>query len=53
MAHPVVDEQCIYKVLPSKIEIKLKKQDGTRWTALEGVNIQDQNKVKPIPKGKF
>lgn len=53
LAHPVVNEQCAYKVLPSKIEIKLKKQDGIRWTVLEGVNTESNQKVKPIPRGKL
>ncbi|XP_020299921.1 protein SGT1 homolog [Pseudomyrmex gracilis] len=50
LAHPIVNEQCAYKVLPSKIEIKLKKQDGIRWTVLEGVNVESNQKVKPIPR---
>lgn len=52
LAHPVVVEQCTHKVWPSKIEIKLKKQDDLRWTILEG-NPVEQNKVKPIPNGKL
>ncbi|XP_029033193.1 protein SGT1 homolog [Osmia bicornis bicornis] len=49
LAHPIVPEQCSHKVVPSKIEIKLKKQDGIRWTALEG-NPVVQNPVQPIPR---
>ncbi|KAL6447344.1 hypothetical protein ACFW04_001522 [Cataglyphis niger] len=48
LAHPIVVEQCTHKVWPSKIEIKLKKQDDLRWAILEG-NPVEQNKVKPIP----
>lgn len=51
LAHPIVVEQCTHKVWPSKIEIKLKKQDDFRWTILEGNPVED--KVKPIPKGKL
>ncbi|XP_034186690.1 suppressor of G2 allele of skp1 [Osmia lignaria lignaria] len=49
LAHPIVPEQCSHKVVPSKIEIKLKKQDGIRWTVLEG-NPVVQNPVQPIPR---
>lgn len=52
LAHPIVVEQCTHKVWPSKIEIKLKKQDDLRWTILEG-NPVEQNKIKPIPNGKL
>merc|ERR550532_2711957 len=36
LAHPVVPAQSGYKVLSTKIEIKLKKAEGVRWAALEG-----------------
>jgi len=36
LAHPVVPAQSGYKVLSTKIEIKLKKGEGVRWAALEG-----------------
>ena len=36
LAHHVVPEQCSYNKFPSKVEIKLKKQDGYRWQSLEG-----------------
>ncbi|KAK2574907.1 hypothetical protein KPH14_002598 [Odynerus spinipes] len=49
LAHPVVPDQCSYKVYPSKIEVKLKKKDGIRWTVLEG-NLVDKNVVEPIPQ---
>jgi len=47
LANFIVAEQCSHKVIPSKIEIKLKKREGIRWTALEGNPVP--NKVKPIP----
>lgn len=50
LAHEVVPEQCTHKIVPSKIEIKLKKRDGTRWTALEGKPVP-VDPVKPIPQG--
>lgn len=52
LAHPVVSDQCSHKVVPSKIEIKLKKQDGFRWNALEG-NPVVQDTPQPIPQGKL
>ena len=36
MAHPVLSAQSSYKVLSTKLEIKLKKKDGIRWSSLEG-----------------
>ncbi|KAJ9584057.1 hypothetical protein L9F63_021594 [Diploptera punctata] len=35
LAFPVVPTQSIYKVIPSKIEVKLKKREGIQWTTLE------------------
>lgn len=49
LAHPVVSEQCLHKVDPSKIEIKLKKQSGIRWNSLKG-NPVAEAKVQPIPQ---
>ncbi|OAD53886.1 Suppressor of G2 allele of SKP1 like protein [Eufriesea mexicana] len=49
LAHPIVTDQCSHKVDPSKIEIKLKKQDGIMWTTLEGNPIA-QKTVQPIPQ---
>ena len=36
LAPPVIPDQSISKVLSTKIEIKLKKEVGIRWTTLEG-----------------
>ncbi|EGI63233.1 PREDICTED: suppressor of G2 allele of SKP1 homolog [Acromyrmex echinatior] len=47
LANFIVEDQCTYKVMPSKIEIKLKKRDDIRWTILEGNPVL--SKVKPIP----
>jgi len=47
LANFIVAEQCLHKVWPSKIEIKLKKQEDIRWITLEGNPVQ--HKVKPIP----
>ena len=48
LAHPVIPSQSSYKVLSTKLEIKLKKQDGIRWTSLEGSG--ETPKVSNIPK---
>ncbi|XP_023314398.1 protein SGT1 homolog [Trichogramma pretiosum] len=44
LAHKIVPEQSLHKVFPSKIEIKLKKQDGYRWSALQQSSEQPQLK---------
>ncbi|KAI8483851.1 Suppressor of G2 allele of SKP1 [Branchiostoma belcheri] len=36
LAHPIVKEQCITKVLSTKVEMKMKKSEGIRWQCLEG-----------------
>ena len=48
LAHPVLPSQSSYKVLSTKLEIKLKKQDGIRWNNLEGSG--ETPKVSNIPK---
>jgi len=53
LAYPIVPEQCSYRVLVSKIEIKLKKQDSIRWMELEGSPILEQDKIRVIPSGKY
>ncbi|XP_060828070.1 protein SGT1 homolog [Bombus pascuorum] len=49
LAHAIIPDECTYKVDPSKIEIKLKKQDGITWSTLEG-NPVAQNTIQPIPQ---
>jgi len=36
LAHPIIPDQSSYKVLSTKLEIKLRKGEGVRWNALEG-----------------
>ncbi|MPC24291.1 Protein SGT1 [Portunus trituberculatus] len=36
LCHPINPAQSSFRVVPSKIEIKMKKVDGIRWGALEG-----------------
>eukprot|EP00092_Neocalanus_flemingeri_P002435 GFUD01002605.1.p1 GENE.GFUD01002605.1~~GFUD01002605.1.p1 ORF type:complete len:380 (-),score=130.61 GFUD01002605.1:108-1247(-) len=45
LAHPVLAVQSSYKILSTKIEIKLKKAEGVRWSALEG------DGTAPLPGG--
>ena len=45
LAHPVLPAQSGYKVMSTKIEIKLKKAEGVRWAALEG------DGTAPLPGG--
>lgn len=40
LAKPIVPDQCSYKILSSKVEAKLKKRDGDRWSALEGKPVE-------------
>lgn len=49
LAHEINTSQCSSKVLPSKIEIKLKKKEGLQWTKLEKDPSLSKD-VKPIPK---
>lgn len=51
LAHPIIVGQCSHKILPSKIEIKLKKRDGIRWNILEGNPVE--HVVQPIPNGEL
>jgi len=36
LAHPVLPDQSSYRILSTKLEIKLKKAEGVRWSCLEG-----------------
>ncbi|KAI4877114.1 hypothetical protein NFI96_026469, partial [Prochilodus magdalenae] len=36
LLHPVVPEQSTYKILTTKVEIKMKKTEAIRWEKLEG-----------------
>jgi len=36
LSHEIVPENSTYKVLSTKLEIKMLKRDGLRWTVLEG-----------------
>merc|ERR1712136_630579 len=47
LANKIVPEQCVFKVLGSKVEIKLKKAEGGRWATLESDGSEPTN-VKQI-----
>ncbi|XP_022824211.1 protein SGT1 homolog [Spodoptera litura] len=48
LAHEVVPNLCTHVVTPSKIEVKLRKKEGLRWTQLDGDRADDH--VKAIPQ---
>ncbi|KAK0167613.1 hypothetical protein PV327_004987 [Microctonus hyperodae] len=49
LAHEIMPEYCTHKICPSKIEIKLKKRDGLRWTVLEGSSVVQED-IQAIPQ---
>jgi len=38
LAHEIVPKQSSYRVIPAKVEIKMKKAEGIRWSSLETDN---------------
>ncbi|KAL0809304.1 hypothetical protein ABMA28_011516 [Loxostege sticticalis] len=48
LAHEIVPSMCTYVVTPSKIEVKLRKKEGLRWSVLEGEGKEET--VKAIPQ---
>ncbi|CAG4949531.1 unnamed protein product [Parnassius apollo] len=48
LAHEIVPSMCTHVVTPSKIEVKLRKKEGIRWTLLEGEGKEE--KIKAIPQ---
>ncbi|XP_071950292.1 protein SGT1 homolog [Antedon mediterranea] len=36
LAHEIVPSKCVTKVLGSKIELKMRKEEGIRWSTLQG-----------------
>ncbi|CAK1546448.1 unnamed protein product [Leptosia nina] len=48
LAHEIVPSMSSYIVTPSKVEVKLRKKEGIRWTLLEGEGKDE--KVKAIPQ---
>ncbi|XP_064092356.1 protein SGT1 homolog isoform X1 [Macrobrachium nipponense] len=47
VCHPINPELSSFKVVPSKVEVKMKKVDGIHWKALEGDGAEPT--VKPAP----
>jgi hypothetical protein len=50
LAYPIEVEQSFHKILTSKIEIKLKKQDDIRWLVLEGKPVVQYAERSPVGK---
>lgn len=52
LCHPILPDRSSYKVLSTKIEVKLAKKDSIRWNALEGdgaaPNIKPINVAEPV-----
>lgn len=48
-AHPIAPSHCSYQVLRSKLEVRLKKCDGLRWSRLEAGADGSSVDAKPIP----
>uniref|UniRef100_A0A4W5NLM1 SGT1 homolog, MIS12 kinetochore complex assembly cochaperone n=1 Tax=Hucho hucho TaxID=62062 RepID=A0A4W5NLM1_9TELE len=40
LLHPIVPQHSTFKVLSTKVEIKMKKTEGTRWEKLEGEGLE-------------
>lgn len=49
LAHEIIPSMCTHVVTPSKVEVKLRKKEGLRWTQLEGEGREEP--VKAIPQG--
>lgn len=45
LAHPILPDQSVVRILSTKVEIKLKKSDGLHWLKLEG----EDDHIKQIP----
>ncbi|XP_041127824.1 protein SGT1 homolog [Polyodon spathula] len=47
LLHPIVPSQCTFKIIASKIEIKMKKADAIRWEKLMGEAVADVKHFSP------
>lgn len=43
LLHEINTNECTYKILSSKVEVKLKKKEGVRWDSLERATSADNN----------
>ena len=48
LAHEIQPEKCTFRVLSTKLEIKMLKKDGIRWTVLEGEDPLPQAAAVPV-----
>ncbi|XP_053311443.1 protein SGT1 homolog [Spea bombifrons] len=53
LLHPIVPEQSTFKVLSTKIEIKMKKTEAIRWEKLEGQEESHLKHFKPESTHKY
>ncbi|XP_021364370.1 protein SGT1 homolog [Mizuhopecten yessoensis] len=49
LAHKVLPEKSMYKIMSTKVEIKLKKAEGVRWTMLEDDGTTSVIKQATVP----
>ncbi|XP_041115733.1 protein SGT1 homolog isoform X2 [Polyodon spathula] len=47
LLHPIVPSQCTFKIIASKIEIKMKKAEAIRWEKLMGEAVADVKHFTP------
>ncbi|XP_033742093.1 protein SGT1 homolog [Pecten maximus] len=47
LAHKILPEKSLYKIMSTKVEIKLKKIEGVRWSRLEDDGSSTQNIKQP------
>ncbi|KAK1170086.1 hypothetical protein AOXY_G9032 [Acipenser oxyrinchus oxyrinchus] len=47
LLHPIVPSQCTFKIIASKIEIKMKKAEAIRWEKLVGEAVADVKHFTP------
>ncbi|RXM98068.1 Protein SGT1-like [Acipenser ruthenus] len=47
LLHPIVPSQCTFKIVASKIEIKMKKAEAIRWEKLVGEAVADVKHFTP------
>lgn len=61
LAYPVVADRCTFKILSSKVEIKMRKAEGLQWTTLEktedskvkvSVKTEEDNTIHKYPSSK-
>ncbi|XP_060064783.1 protein SGT1 homolog [Ylistrum balloti] len=49
LAHKIIPDKSFFKIMSTKVEIKLKKVEGVRWTMLEDDGTSSQNIKHSVP----